>query len=298
MSRSRCQSLFALLFGVFVIHEATASRPFTPRVIYGDDDRLEYHQVPDDGLRTLADSTVALVRAASLDIVGDQVQFRTMPYGASLGLCQEEPFFSQETLAFCSGSLVAPDIILTAGHCVRNQAACESTKFLFGFRLNDAVSLPRSSTTDMMFSCKTLLHTVADPKGEDFALIRLDRPVTHVKPLAYRENGSLIPFDGLRVMGHPAGLPLKIAGGAVVRAVNSGSGFLVANLDTYGGNSGSAVFNAVDGRVEGVLVRGEMDYTYKNGCRVSNVCPADGCRGEDVTLFERVLPALTKALSN
>ncbi len=34
----------------------------------------------------------------------------------------------------------------------------------------------------------------------------------------------------------------------------------MANLDTYGGNSGSPVFN-----------------------EVSNVCPTTGCRGEDVT---------------
>ena len=57
----------------------------------------------------------------------------------------------------------------------------------------------------------------------------------------------------------------------------------MANLDTYGGNSGSAVFNAKTGLVEGILVRGEQDYVQKGDCRVSNVCPADGCRGEDVT---------------
>jgi len=300
MTRFPWQLFLGVIFGVFVIHEAVAVKPFSfaPTVIYGDDDRLDYYQVPEDDLRLTADSTVALVRAANLDTQGDVTNFKTTPYGASMGLCQDEPFFQQETLAFCSGSLVAPDIILTAGHCIRNQAACESTKFLFGFRLNDAVALPKATTSDQVFSCKTLLHTVANPQGEDFALVRLDRAVSHVQPLAYRTSGALIPFDGLRVMGHPAGLPLKVAGGAVVRTVNGANGFLVANLDTYGGNSGSAVFNAVDGRVEGVLVRGEMDYVYKNGCRVSNVCPPEGCRGEDVTLMERVLPELNKALAN
>jgi hypothetical protein len=33
-----------------------------------------------------------------------------------------------------------------------------------------------------------------------------------------------------------------------------------------------------------------MDFIYTNGCRVSNRCADTGCRGEDVTLFERVLP--------
>ena len=63
----------------------------------------------------------------------------------------------------------------------------------------------------------------------------------------------------------------------------SPDGYFVANLDTYGGNSGSAVFNATSGKVEGILVRGENDYVWRGSCRVSNKCPADGCRGEDVT---------------
>ncbi len=47
--------------------------------------------------------------------------------------------------------------------------------------------------------------------------------------------------------------------------------WLIANLDTYGGNSGSAVFNA-DGLVEDILVRGARDYVLDvvNGCFRSN----------------------------
>ena len=65
-------------------------------------------------------------------------------------------------------------------------------------------------------------------------------------------------------------------------------GYFVANLDTYGGNSGSAVFNAKTGVIEGILVRGENDYVYKGNCRVSNVCASDGCRGEDVTKLSAI----------
>lgn len=283
------------VIGILVIQQAVAGnfRSLAPRVIYGTDDRLDYYQVQSEDIRALSESTVALVRAQNLVTQDNTVTFKTTPYGASLGLCASEPFFNQETLAFCSGSLVAPDIILTAGHCIRTQTACDSTKFVFGFRLNDAISLPKQTSTEMVFSCKTLIHSVAVPDGEDFALVRLDRPVVHTKPLAYRTQGSLLPGDALQVIGHPAGLPLKVADGATVRAMKGQ--FLVANLDTYGGNSGSAVFNAIDGRIEGVLVRGEADYVYKDGCRISNVCAMDACRGEDVTLFERVLPVLTTA---
>jgi hypothetical protein len=75
---------------------------------------------------------------------------------------------------------------------------------------------------------------------------------------------------------------MKVAAGAAVRD-NTPSAFFVANLDTYGGNSGSPVFNSVTHEVEGILVRGEADFVQQGNCRVSLVCPSTGCRGEDVT---------------
>lgn len=290
MRRGLIPLIISLFVSVFAIHQAAAR--IKPSVIYGDDDRLDYFQINDQNTLRQADATVALVRAATLEVNGPLTTLKTNPYGTSLGLCVSEPFYNQETLAFCSGSLITPDIVLTAGHCLRSQLTCDSTRFVFGFRVGDPLTLPRQVSNDMVFSCKTLLHSVADATGEDFALVRLDRPVTHVSPLAYRTGGRLSVGDGLMVMGHPSGLPLKIASGASVRQMKEQ--FLVANLDTYGGNSGSAVLNSAGGFVEGVLVRGETDYTLVGGCRVSNRCGNQECRGEDVTLFERVLPVLEK----
>ena len=130
--------------------------------------------------------------------------------------------------------------------------------------------------------------------GADWALIRLDRKVTGHEPLKYDTSDSVKNGDPLVVIGHPAGLPTKVAGGATVRDA-SPKGYFVANLDTYGGNSGSAVFNAKTGVIVGILVRGENDYVYKDGCSVSNVCPSTGCRGEDVTKLNAVTSPFSKA---
>jgi hypothetical protein len=68
--------------------------------------------------------------------------------------------------------------------------------------------------------------------------------------------------------------------------------YLQANLDTYGGNSGSPVMNATTGLIEGILVRGNEDFTYDSnrGCYRSNVCPDSGCPGwEDVSRVARFL---------
>ena len=91
----------------------------------------------------------------------------------------------------------------------------------------------------------------------------------------------------MHVIGHPVGLPAKVAGGAIVRD-NTPNPFFVANLDTYGGNSGSPVFNSRTHRVEGILVRGERDFVARGNCTVSFVCPTTGCRGEDVTRITKL----------
>lgn len=288
MRKQALAAFMVIISGLFA--QVTNASFAAPKVIYGDDNRRDYFEVPEAAWRDRADSTVALIRAASLDPVGSMTNIKTVSYGRGMGLCTTEPFYDQETAAFCSGFLVTPDTVVTAGHCVRSQASCDSTKFVFGFKLGGAATQPRSVASEMVFSCARLVHSVANATGEDFAVVKLDRPVTHVAPLPFRTSGKIAEGDSLVVAGHPAGLPLKVADGAAVRKVNPE--FLVANLDTYGGNSGSAVFNGVTGELEGILVRGEMDYVYKNGCRVSNVCDSAGCRGEDVTLIERVLPHL------
>ena len=267
-------------------------------VVYGNDDRLDLYQVKDKRVLALADSTVALFEGANVALASDKAALTTHHYGREYNLCKEEPFYDQATGAFCSGSLVAPDVIMTAGHCVPSAEECSGIKFVFGFGIKHEGPQPASVAASEVYSCGQLLGREQNNHGADWALVKLDRPVTGHKPLKLDRDGGVQNGDLLFVIGHPAGLPTKVAGGAKVRDA-SPDGFFVANLDTYGGNSGSAVFNAATGLVEGILVRGENDYVYKGSCRVSNACPADGCRGEDVTKVGSVgLPGVTDGVAS
>ncbi len=95
------------------------------------------------------------------------------------------------------------------------------------------------------------------------------------------------------VLGHPSGLPTKFADGANVRDNSLAPSFL-ANLDTYGGNSGSPVFNAQTREVEGILARGEADFVIRKKCRASLVCPrsSNECAGEVVVRTAEFRPLL------
>ncbi|MCC6277957.1 MAG: proprotein convertase P-domain-containing protein [Oligoflexia bacterium] len=263
-------------------------------VIYGQDNRLDVFEVQNQAVVNLARSTVALMRSSSVTASGNGFKISGSNYGLAYNLCTTERFREQTSAAFCSGSLVGPNLILTAGHCVRSQRDCENTKFVFGFGLYQSGATPNFVPTNDVYDCAQLVHSEQDDNGPDFAVVRLSRNVVGRQPLAYRTEGALKKNDPLLVIGHPAGIPTKVAGGAAVRA-DSNSGYFVANLDTYGGNSGSAVFNANSGAIEGVLVRGEQDFVSQGNCNVSNKCSDTGCRGEDVTRVIKALPYLPAA---
>lgn len=260
------------------------------RVIYGDDDRKEIHQA-DSYWQKMANSTVGLMYASDLEDLGnDTYKIKGKNYGKSYGLCETEAFREQISAAYCSGSLIAPNIIMTAGHCIRTQSACDRTKLIFDYGYKVGGENLETAKASNVYSCKKLIVSKVEGFGADYALVELDRDVVDREPLQVRRDGEVTQGQALTVIGHPAGLPTKIAGGANVRALKKG--YFVANLDTYGGNSGSAVINDQTGLIEGILVRGETDFVYSNGCYKSNICANDKCRGEDVTFVSEVVKYL------
>ena len=261
-------------------------------VIYGADDRLDYYQLTDPDLIALADATAVLVDANQLYSSGSNIGISTPgTYGSNNGLCSTEPFYNQPEPGWCTGFLVGPETLVTAGHCVSN-SDCNSTRFVFGFRMNNASSSREIVSQNDVYSCDAVLAR-ENSGTRDYSVIRLDRPVTGRTPLAVRASGAPSVGTGLVISGHPNGLPVKVAGGATVKGVSSN--YLESNLDSYGGNSGSPVVNASTGVVEGILVRGENDFDWTGSCYVSNTCSnSNGCPGfEELTrasIFEQYIP--------
>ncbi len=266
------------------------------KVIYGDDDRLDIFEVSDNLHLELARSTAAMIDASSLTTNGDKVTV-TGSTLQSRGICAGEKFANQITSANCSGFLVGPDLLVTAGHCIRRQLDCDSYRWVFDFAVKEqsvdmaAFQVPASS----VYKCKRIIAQSLDrATQDDYALVQLERKVEDRAPLKVRTSGKVADRTELVVIGHPTGLPTKVADGAYVRN-NTNNYYFVSNLDTFGGNSGSAVFDTKTGQVEGILVRGETDYEYDSsrGCRVPKYCENEACRGEDVTRITNV-----KALAN
>lgn len=270
------------------------------KVIYGTDDRVDVFQLPAGANRDDVDSVVALFSAGSVVDNGNGTStLSTQNFGAAQNLCAGERFRTQPIGAFCSGFLVARDVIATAGHCV-NAGNVTTVRFVFGFRMADASTAVTVINNSEIYRGTALLGRQEIGTGADWALVRIDRSVPNHRIAPVRMTGRIADAQAVHVIGHPSGLPAKFAGGAAVRD-NQPSAFFVANLDTYGGNSGSPVFNSATHEVEGILVRGETDFVPQGNCNVSLVCPTTGCRGEDCTRtteFASLIRPPTLAVAN
>lgn len=261
------------------------------KVIYGTDSRVEAKDFPDSYFFEMARSTAAQMDIRFFrELKSDKVVLRDLKYQQFANLCPEERFADQPAHAECSAFLVGEDLLATAGHCV-NELACASglLRWVFDYRIENLDGLELS--LDNIYECKeVLLHK--NDFVEDYALIRLDRPVLDRSPLSFRTQGEVEMETPLVIIGHPGGIPTKIASDAQVRNTSSPYTF-IANLDAFGGNSGSPVLNAETGIVEGILVRGERDYELdlERGCRRSRICTDSqffGCRGESSSRITRL----------
>ncbi len=281
-------------FSAADLHEEKKSRQ---KVIYGVDNRKDYYQIAEQmseselKIKEQCDSVVSLFNnddlVISQDGEGQEVSLGTSKFGDAYGLCKDEIFFNQPVGAFCSGFLVADDLVATAGHCV-NDDDVTNVSFVFGYRMNSENDAQTKISSSEVYRGKEIVGRKLTDDGTDWAVVRLDRPVKHHTPFKIRREGKIKDQQRVYVIGHPCGLPLKFATGSRVRN-NQEESYFVANLDTYGGNSGSCVLHAGEdndpenGIVEGILVRGETDFDDVDGCKRSNVCPDDKCRGEDCT---------------
>lgn len=253
------------------------------KVIYGQDNRMDVMDSPIERYREWANSTAAHIPLSEMDA---SYTIKSESLGSSIGLCPGERFYNQFSAARCSGFLVGTDTIVTAGHCMQYESDCSNIVWAFGY-YKGVTQLKQED----VYRCKRVIKQELQSNGLDYAVVQLDRPVKDRKFFRYRNSGKISDSANLVVIGHPSGLPTKIADGAVVRT-NDNEYWFSSNLDTFGGNSGSAVIDSDSGVVEGILVRGETDYVTSsvNGstCYKVNVCSNSGCGGEEVTRMTKV----------
>lgn len=254
---------------------ALASRP----AIYGQDNRVDTFASPSDLFQELAQKTAALVDRDNIRMRGQNAELLGPSLGEFFKLCSNERFFHQPFVATCSGFLVAPDIIATAGHCFESKDRCTRYDWVFNFKVDHEKQSHVTVDASDVYRCKEIISKGLVNNSIDYALIRLDRAVPGIAPVKLATSFEV--GTPLVMIGHPSGLPQKIADQAVIKSISATE--FKANLDAFQINSGSGVFNARSGELLGILVRGVVDYKNNPQRHCTEVHVLKDGPGEDIS---------------
>lgn len=244
-------------------------------------DLAERYEIATAPLAVVATSSAALVMASELDHDAARNTWSArapQTLHAAQYLCDGESFAAQPVVAFCSATLIAGDILVSAGHCFVD-TPCSSVVVVFDLAYEHAASDAMTAVTDVpaanVYTCSEILSTRYDV-GADFTVFRVDRPVAGRAPVAVNWRAPVSAGEPAFVIGHPSGIPQKLATGSVLDGT-SDLDFIVHDADVFAGSAGGGLFDAA-GTLIGIQAQtGAKRYVPgpTGGCNVVAVCGDD-----------------------
>lgn len=274
--------VWGILLYSLVAASVNAELIFPASTIYGEDDRHLVDATIPREISMLARSVGALFLKGDVSFRNGQMWRESDSLGQAYGLCSHERFINQPSSAECTGFLITPTRMVTAGHCLQAPITCNDIIWAFDYTEGqyswdgERLGLPQSKT----YRCKKILAR-HNNRHLDYAVIELDRPVEDRWPLKLGNTAHLQPGEEIFALGFPQGIPMIWSSVGKVRR-HEGRFKIFAQIDLSEGNSGSPIFASKSFDVLGVLIEGEEDLrrNRKNSCKESVLCDQEGCHGE------------------
>lgn len=227
----------------------------TSRGVFGEDDRKEVRDA--EGFEDYVRATAVMVPRESVNgtrIFGPSLR-RVLSYRFGIDTFAEDvKFLDQPAAGSCTGFLIAPDILVTAGHCI--QTLEDAQDFVWVFDYTSEVKYDGEylevDEEDIFEVVEVLSAELDEATESDYSVLRLARKSDR-RPYRFRTSGTVATGEKVYTVGSPTGIPLKLAENAVV-VENTPENWFKSDIDIFPGNSGGPVFDQA-GWIEGIMVR-------------------------------------------
>ncbi|MDB4960580.1 MAG: endopeptidase [Myxococcales bacterium] len=260
---------------------------------YGPRDVHEFEDDPDAVVGQRGRHVALIVTSDEVEITPARtLRLETRTCRDKFNACPNVPYAWQETVGHCSAIAVANDMVLTARHCLtltaQGKIPRDTYYAIFGYRLARG-ELPTNQVAAGEWHQLTAVVAKSNTLS-DWILVRV-APAIQSSHLGALVVDSEPVSSNVYALGHPLGLPLKVAGG-VVRRVQKGS--IWTNLDSYPGNSGGPVFLKSSHRFVGMVSAGLPGLVPRGPCNDDVEGPEDAGPGTRVLPVAHFLAALTE----
>lgn len=277
MTRLTLPILFIIIYALrmkYLILMFSLSFSLSVFAIYDEDNRVDFYKIQDPKLKEVS-------KAMAYQIYFDELKGWTFNrYWQILvstlnEVCPDERFANHPIMRNdCSGILVGSKKLLIPGNCItEHYCSNDLFYFMFNYHLESSNPLDVMRRKKNFYKCEKVLSRVFDRNtAMSYAVIELDKVVQDITPVKISATETIGTSEELISMGHPAGMPLKIANQAFIADENKDH-FIVSS-DIAGSSKGAGIFNARTYELEGMLIGGSKNYTNStDGCRRAPVLP-------------------------